>query len=939
VFYSFRVFRVFRGEKNVMHHHVNAISGRLSLRPPQRHSLEILDRVMEIAQPHKNGDLAAALDVIRSEFPSVAEFEREFPSLCFALATGVGKTRLMGAFISYLHLAHGLNNFFVLAPNLTIYDKLIADFTPNTPKYVFSGIAEFAANPPAVITGDNYEHAAGTLFDRTLRCKINIFNISKINSEVRGGKSPRIKRLSEYIGASYFDYLAGLSDLVMLMDESHRYRATAGARAINELKPVLGLELTATPMIESNSGVKKFQNVIYEYSLAKALQDGFVKEPAVVTQKNFQPQNHSPAELERIKLEDGIRLHESVKVELETYARQTGERRVKPFMLVIARDTLHAKALLELMQADSFFEGRYRERVIQVDSSTKGSQEDEFITRLLTVEHADDPTEIVIHVNMLKEGWDVTNLYTIVPLRAANARILIEQSIGRGLRLPYGRRVGVKAVDRLNIVAHDRFQEIVDEANRPDSVIHLEQVILDPADQQKTPKTVISTPLLNAVLNGEFSPEGAAEYRPGIHPRTEDAHLTPGPSPKERGDRTPLPFGEGLGVGSFQKIATPEALKIAQLAQQAIQRRESLPTSAYLEREETLAAIVSDVRERYVPPTQANLPGMAAPPDIAAIVAQTVKMARELTIDIPRIVVMPKGDVTTGFHPFELDARNVRFQPVDRELLIRSLQTNEQDALRSGSRIVSEKRPEDYLVRQLIDFPDISYDAHADLLYELAGQMIRHLESYLDHDDMLNVTAYYQKPLAQLIHAQMQEHRWEQAAGYDVTVTRGFMALKESAFTAVDDVRDFRVPPPDKSNIAQYVFGGFQRCLYQTQKFQSDTERRLAVILDRDAEKWFKPALGQFQIFYPSGVEQKEYQPDFVAETAAQIFLLEPKMSKEMEAKDVLAKRDAAVAWCRHASDHALQYGGKPWRYVLIPHDAIAENMTLDGLVAQFVVQ
>ena len=65
------------------------------------------------------------------------------------------------------------------------------------------------------------------------------------------------------------------------------------------------------------------------------------------------------------------------------------------------------------------------------------------IERLLKVEHTDEPTEIVIHVNMLKEGWDVTNLYTIVPLRAANARILIEQSIGRGLRLPYGKRTGV----------------------------------------------------------------------------------------------------------------------------------------------------------------------------------------------------------------------------------------------------------------------------------------------------------------------------------------------------------------------------------------------------------------------------------------------------------------------------------------------------------------
>ena len=180
----------------------------------------------------------------------MTDFERDFPSLCFALATGVGKTRLMGAFISYLHLAHGINNFFVLAPNLTIYNKLITDFTPNTPKYVFKGIAEFATDAPAIITGDNYEAMAGTLFDDLLRCKVNIFNISKINSEVRGGKSPRIKRLSEYIGESYFEYLAGLPDLVLLMDESHRYRASAGVRAINELKPILGLELTATPFVE-----------------------------------------------------------------------------------------------------------------------------------------------------------------------------------------------------------------------------------------------------------------------------------------------------------------------------------------------------------------------------------------------------------------------------------------------------------------------------------------------------------------------------------------------------------------------------------------------------------------------------------------------------------------------------------------------------------------
>ena len=80
-------------------------------------------------------------DALSVQFPTLTDFERDFPSLCFALATGVGKTRLMGAFISYLHAAYGYNHFFVLAPNLTIYDKLIGDFSPNSPKYVFKGIA------------------------------------------------------------------------------------------------------------------------------------------------------------------------------------------------------------------------------------------------------------------------------------------------------------------------------------------------------------------------------------------------------------------------------------------------------------------------------------------------------------------------------------------------------------------------------------------------------------------------------------------------------------------------------------------------------------------------------------------------------------------------------------------------------------------------------
>jgi type III restriction enzyme len=252
-----------------------------------------------------------------------------------------------------------------------------------------------------------------------------------------------------------------------------------------------------------------------------------------------------------------------------------------------------------------------------------------------------------------------------------------------------------------------------------------------------------------------------------------------------------------------------------------------------------------------------------------------------------------------------------------------------------------EQRLEDYLVRGLVDFDDISYDEHSDLLYDLAGQLVKHLRSYLaEEEDVRNVLIYFQKQLAALVHAQMQEHQWEKTGGYEVVITKGFTDIKKPAFSvkAGDPVRNFRGPVQDKGRIPQMLFGGFERCLFKELKFQSDPERKLAVILDRDSQKWFRPASGQFQIFYKLGVSQHEYQPDFVAETADYIYMMEPKAKNEMTSPDVLAKKDAAVLWCSRATTHSLSNGGKPWKYVLIPHDVIAENMTLAGLGSQFSV-
>ncbi|CAN5344529.1 DEAD/DEAH box helicase family protein [soil metagenome] len=891
-----------------MNKHVQTIGQRLSLRAPQKDSLEILARVGELIKLEKGADPAEALAIIRDEFPTVEDFEREFPSLCFALATGVGKTRLMGAFITYLYRAKGIRHFFVLAPSLTIYNKLIADFTPNTPKYVFQGIGEFALNPPTIVTGDNYETGIGVregrLFDDST-LHVNVFNVAKINTEVRGDKSPRIKRLSEYIGESYFSYLSKLEDLVLIMDEAHRYRASAGLKAINELRPIIGLELTATPQVEKGTKAVPFKNVIYSYPLSSALKDGFVKEPAVATRENFDKNAYTDDGLELLKLQDGVLIHEQTKVELEIYANENGVRRVKPFMMVVAQDTTHASAIKTRMEADDFFHGQYKGKVIEVHSKTKGEESEEVVQQLLSVEDPANPIEIVIHVNMLKEGWDVTNLYTIVPLRAANSTTLVEQSIGRGLRLPYnGKRTGVAAVDRLTIVSHDRFQEIVDAANKPDSFIRTGVIIGRDVPAERTQVVVVNSTLEDRIIGPAVTPEGAA--------KSEQPEL----------------------------FETKEQKQIAKTTLEVINEEfQRLPRSADLKKPEIVKKVMARVEER-LRPTQPDMfeDKAEAKKQIEEVVARTIEVHNELSMDIPRIHVEPTGEVTSGYRDFDLDCRTIHLQPVSQEILIQHLHNREQHRLLRGDAVVAENKPEDYLVRGLIDCDDIDYETQASLLYKLAGQVVMHLRGYLaNEEEVLNVLQAHQQTLVQTVYTQMQTHYYETATNYRVHVAKGFTTLRPANYSlpAGEKARDFRTPVDEKILIRGMLFTGFKKSLYPAQKFQSDTERRFSVIVENDKAvlKWFKPLKGLFKLFYSN---EEEYVPDFAVETKDCCYLCEPKMRKEIDDPVVQSKARAASAWCQRATEHG---GGKPWKYLLVPHDAIDETKTIAGLAATFLVK
>lgn len=881
----------------------NTICNRLSLRAPQRESLEILEKLSDMLTMKKGANLTEELKKVRASYPTCTDFERAFPSVAFGIATGVGKTRLMGAFISYLYLEKGIKNFFVMAPNLTIYNKLIVDFSnPNHPKYVFRGIGEFAQKPPKIITGDNYASQPDLEYYSDV-C-INVFNISKLNAESRQGNEPKIKRLSECLGDSYFNYLANLDDLVLLMDESHHYRADRGMTVINELNPILGLELTATPKVERGNKSILFKNVVYEYSLAKAIQDGFVKQPAVATRKDFDPEQYKNAQedLDRIKLEDGLRIHNDTKVALDIYSRDNKRKQVKPFVLVVAKDTAHAGKLKELIVSNGFFDGYYADKVMEIHSNQKGAEKEENIEQLLSLEEPENKIEIVIHVNMLKEGWDVTNLYTIIPLRTSASETLTEQTIGRGLRLPYGTTTGNAKVDMLTIVSHDKFQAIIDKANEEGSIIKQENIIVIDEEELKQNKEVVS---VSSTLEEQIEEEAkAVELIENIEKR-QQAHNT------LQAKKEVLEAIQSMNseVYSVKDITLPEMKKIAiKKVRENVKGTDLFADTIVKEAESVYDAIAEDFVNNI--------------------------------IEIPRITILQCDKVRSGFNDFDLDTGKLTLQPVSKEILRKNLADNAVDSI-TGQGRVTEDSLENLIISELMNFPEIDYDGQSELLFKLATQALDKFESYLNEDDVQNVVKYSRRDIAKFIYVQMMEHIYYETPEYQEADVKPFVRIEEHNLSkySKDSIHFFRETINPTKAIPSKLFSGFKKSCHSKCKFDSKTEKDFSIILedDNDVLKWLRPAHNQFHIYWNHN--SSRYEPDFVIETEDEIFLVETKQEGEIDSANVQEKAQAALVYCSNATNYTTKNGGKPWRYVLIPHNEVMQNMGFKTLVQKHEIK
>lgn len=897
-----------------MNQTTNYIKQRLSLRQPLAEALEVVEKITDAISLEKTSVdtrdalLKQELAKVKTIVPFCQDFERDFPSLSFSIATGIGKTRLMGACIAYLYLKKGIRHFFILAPNLPIYEKLTRDFgDPSYEKYVFRGIAEFVTNVPVVINGDNYEQKGGRTLFSDKEIQINIFNISKFNTDSKesrkGGEkiAPKMKRLSEYIGESYFDYLSKLDDLVVLMDEAHRYHADASKKAINELNPILGLEMTATPTDEKG---KSFKNIVYEYNLAQALKDGlYVKNPTVASRKNFQKGNLTEEELDILKLEDAVSIHEQTKVHLELYCKQNNKPLVKPFILVICKNIAHALETKDRLESDEFFEGKYKGKVLQIDSSTK--KDDEVEALFVSLDKPNNQIEIVVHVNMLKEGWDVSNLYTIVPLRAADAPILVEQSIGRGLRLPFGgRRTGDPEVDKLSVIAHENFNAVINAAKDPKSVLNRVSFVEYDAEEIKEKSKVVT-----AVTQQEA---GFQQQQQQAHTEQEKKEVKVNID-AQKAVWAVLPKMNSQ-VAMQSELSSNEGInKVHEAAVEYIKKQAQQSDSLFAEQE---------AEEQIA--------------QVEKVVKMVIKDYVQNVIPIPRMTIQ-QSDTHVVYHDFDLNTTTGFDLPYLQHEIIRvGLVDNEVETLK-GLSSGAFGNPIDQIVAELINYEEIDYDECSDLLFKLAEQATKAVKVGMNADeDPTQVVHQFKKLIASRIYDQIKEHMTLESEGFVKPNILPFVEILPQHMTEVVGYgrKDYRETITPKSTVSKYIFTGFMRSYYMENKFDSSTEQDFAYVLETDKQvlKWLRPVANQFNIYWGNGAHK--YEPDFIVETENTIYMVETKSSAELDDVDVQSKKASAEEYCRQATEYNLEHGGKKWEYVLLPHHAVVRTSSFDFLMA-----
>lgn len=810
------------GELAVDLDRIQDIASRLDLRAPNREAVE---------------SIALELSLHYDVDGKPAPFEAVVDS-----ATGVGKTWIMAGAMEYLAGAKAVRNFAVITPGRTILDKTVDNFTIGHRKSLLGPMAV----QPVIVTADNFNTAAmRSEMDDDSRTKLYIFTVQAL-TKPKTNLGRKTHKFQEGLGEAFYEHLRQLDDLVVFADEHHTYYGKAFSSAIRDLEPYALIGLTATPHRQTPG-----DQIIYRYPLAAAIADRWVKTPVIVGRKDDR------TDLET-KLADGVNLLK-IKADVATsYAAQQGSAAVNPVMLVVAQTIDDAEEVGSILRSDGFDSGAWAHTVLVVHSNAP----DEALKALASVEDSDSPVRIVISVGMLKEGWDVKNVYVIASIRASVSAILTEQTLGRGLRLPWGHYTEIEMLDTLEVLAHERYEELLKKAGVLNESF-IDQRTRAVLRQNSAGQIVavretetVSAPVVDSECGSAVVPRGGESS--GLAVRL-------APVVTDTAQRT--------------QVATTAA---GRMKQEIAPRSDLGPIAAPILR---MTTVISDFSLADITDLQVFRQlgsQIAANPDeelrrvkVSARVVEGADGMRRT--ELVTTTAADKVGAATSLLPLEEARRRLR------------------DAV-LASPIVPARKQERNAIGPLLDAFIDGLGAKAESL----------LSAYLDRATTR---------LVALVTA--QQRRFARQPRYDEVIEIVPVGGIRATDKAVSSDRAGKF-------LRSLAYDGWTKSLYAVNWFDSAPERAVANIADDadQVDRWVRLKTGDLPILWRD--DGREYNADLiVVEKDGGRWVIEVKADKDADSEEVVGKREAAQRWVNHVNAEDDVDGN--WAYLLVTETDITQ--------------
>jgi len=779
------------------------------------------------------------------------------------LATGVGKTYIAGALIDYL-AESGVRNVVIITPGATIQRKTVANLTPGNPKYL-----KGMASNPIVITLDDLERGTvATALEDEDKMKVFIFTVqSLLRPDTKDAR--RAHRAHETLGRALYEYLQSCSDLVVIADEHHIYYSGSAQRfqeAIDELHPLAMVGLTATPSDKSNA------KIVYEYPIAEAIADGYVKIPVLVARSDGKSDLLT-------QMSDGVALLNAKALAMTAYCKQTNRVEVKPVMFVVASSIGEANEIKDILSLPSLIGDP--NQVLLVTSE----EPDKTLAELDALEDPISPYRAVVSVSMLKEGWDVKNIYVIASVRAMESQLLTEQILGRGLRLPFGNRTTVPMLDTVEVLSHHAFADLLKRAK-----ILLQETLGERAAEATAVVNAVSgvaTPgitLSDLVGGNEVSFAGATTvtFTLGIVEPT--THL------------------DGMLFGVTPTYPSP-----------------SFGVSTLEARLDAGLAESGNLATKLAPRTQGNL---------------------HIPLFLPKLIKKierPKFSLTQ-INATEVEALGQTFAKDPGSRLTRKGIGAVRDAT-SGAVTLDFRDEADVVAAsaEVLPFDLIETDLASNILNSNGVE-----SSIAEENGAVAIAKAFLKGAGLTT-----ETRWRPEHGRLATAKLAeWIGNRQASITPKEIIEVTLTPwpepperfetrvPADRHLITKssefergYPYTGWTRSIYPVATFDAfSTEFRLAELFERsgDVQAWLRVEDDvPLQIEYKQGSLSRQYRPDLVlVDTEGVYWLVEGKADRDLTTPEVLAKRDAAHAWV--SSVNSANNISQKWGYVLASESVIA---------------